>query len=127
MRLLFILLARNFEASSTKSVGSKLVEGTIAYIKVKYNSNITLFEIARVQGVSAEHLSRRFKKETGFGVNEYLTLVRLRQAARCLSEWEDATVSDIAYACGFNDSNYFSYKFKEAYGISPLKFKKGGR
>ena len=28
-------------------------------------------------------------------------------------------VTEVAYACGFNDSNYFSYKFKKAYGITP--------
>ena len=31
------------------------------------------------------------------------------------------TISEIAYECGFNDGNYFSYKFKKMYGISPIK------
>ena len=32
-------------------------------------------------------------------------------------------VCEVAYACGFNDGNYFSYKFKEMYGVSPTRIK----
>ena len=34
------------------------------------------------------------------------------------------SVNGVAFACGFNDSNYFSYKFKKAYGKSPKKISK---
>jgi AraC-like DNA-binding protein len=35
------------------------------------------------------------------------------------------SITDVAFASGFNDSNYFSDKFKRQYGISPIKFKHG--
>ena len=35
-----------------------------------------------------------------------------------------ATITEIAHMCGFNDSNYFSSRFKKIYGVSPLKWKK---
>jgi AraC family L-rhamnose operon regulatory protein RhaS len=41
-----------------------------------------------------------------------------------LKEEDTKKVSEIAYICGFNDSNYFSDKFKRTYGISPLAFSK---
>ena len=34
------------------------------------------------------------------------------------------SVHAVAFACGFNDSNYFSYKYKKQYGVSPKKVKK---
>ena len=73
---------------------------------------------------SQEHLSRTFKKHTGFGFNEYLTLVRLQHAEQLLKGDEKMSISTIAYNCGFNDSNYFSDKFKKMYGTSPLKYSK---
>ena len=32
-------------------------------------------------------------------------------------------ISAVAFACGFNDSNYFSEKFKRVYGFSPIKLR----
>ena len=79
--------------------------------------------MSRLHAVSAEHLSRTFKKETGFGFSEYLTLVRLQKAEYMLRNEPGRSVCEIAYACGFNDSNYFSAKFKQTYGKAPSKFK----
>ena len=80
--------------------------------------------MARMRSVSPEHLSRTFKRETGFGFNEYLTLVRLQHAELMLRDRSAKSISDIAYSCGFNDSNYFSDRFKKAYGIPPLRYRK---
>ena len=41
-----------------------------------------------------------------------------------LKERDGFSISEIAYRCGFNDSNYFSDKFKKVYGTSPLKYSK---
>ena len=82
---------------------------------------ISLGDVASYCFVSREHLSRIFKKETGFGFNEYVTLLRLRKAEEMIMCEPNKTISEIAYECGFNDGNYFSYKFKKMYGISPIK------
>ena len=34
------------------------------------------------------------------------------------------SVTEIAYAVGFGDTSYFIKRFKEAYGISPLAYRK---
>ena len=95
----------------------------IRYIQANFMSEIKLSDMANKYSVSPEHLSRTFKKKTGFGFNEYVTLIRLQKAEYMLKEESPKSVSEIAYCCGFNDSNYFSDKFKRAYGISPLKYK----
>ena len=96
-------------------------------ISENFQTNLVLNDLAESFSVSPEHLSRTFKKETGFGFNEYLTLVRLQKAEQFLEDGELKTVSEIAYACGFNDSNYFSDRFKKTHGISPLKFRQKHR
>ena len=77
--------------------------------------------VAKMKSVSVEHLSRTFKLCTGFGFNEYVTLLRLRHAEEMIKSNPEMTISEIAYECGFNDGNYFSYKFKKMYGIPPIK------
>ena len=58
------------------------------------------------------------------GFSEYLTLVRLKNAEELLKSDMSLSVTEIAYASGFNDSNYFSEKFKSYYGVSPKKYRK---
>ena len=121
---LFFLLARNINERSDVSAGSKFIEETVKCIQKNYMNDITLSDMAKLHSVSPEHLSRTFKKETGFGFSEYLTLVRLQKAEYMLRNEPGMTVCEIAYACGFNDSNYFSDKFKKNYGASPSKVKR---
>ncbi len=121
---LFFLLARGRNRFSNKSQSSRLVEDCVKYIQKNFMNQITLSETAKLHSVSREHLSRIFKKETGFGFSEFLTLVRLQRAETMLKSENGKTISEIAYACGFNDSNYFSDKFKKAYGIVPSDVKK---
>jgi hypothetical protein len=33
----------------------------------------------------------------------------------------------VAFACGFNDSNYFSSLYHKEYGMSPSRFKRSGK
>lgn len=39
--------------------------------------------------------------------------------------WEtNKSITDIAFECGFNDSNYFGDSFRKIKGISPRKYRK---
>jgi len=38
----------------------------------------------------------------------------------------DKTVTEIAFACGFNDSNYFTSRFHREIGTTPLKYRRNG-
>lgn len=122
---LLLLMIRNGNEKKRESDGNAIVEKTVRYIQENYMNDIRLSAVARIMSVSAEHLSRIFKKETGFGFNEYLTLYRLQRAEYILANEPGRAIGEIAYICGFNDSNYFSYKFKQKYGISPTKAREG--
>ena len=118
---IFFLMLRNPGNHEDATTGNELVDGVVKYIKQNYMSDIKLSTVAKMKSVSPEHLSRTFKACTGFGFNEYITLLRLRQAEDMIKNNPEKTISEIAYECGFNDGNYFSYKFKKMYGIPPIK------
>ena len=122
---ILLLMIRNANTKKQEKDGNAIVEHTMRYIQQNYASDIRLSGVAKLMSVSPEHLSRIFKKETSFGFSEYLTLYRLQRAEYILMNEPGRAICDIAYACGFNDSNYFSYKFKEQYGISPSKARGG--
>lgn len=79
--------------------------------------------IARELAVSKNHLINRFRTEVGETPMQYLTNLRLKQAALLLAE-HDLSVQDIAAAVGIPDANYFTKLFKRAYGKTPLKYRK---
>lgn len=124
LRMFFVLLIRNTNYYKNERTGNNYIERILNDINKNYDSDISLAGTAREYSVSPEHLSRIFKKETGLNFHEYLISVRLRHAEHFLKQEARMSISDIAYACGFNDSNYFSYKFKSVYGVSPLQYRK---
>ena len=126
-RLLFLTLARNENRADRHGSGSPFIESAVKYIQKNFANDISLSGVAEMHSVSPEHLSRRFKKETGFGFSEYVTLIRLQTAEYMLRDSSDVSVSEVAYHCGFNDSNYFSDRFKREYGMSPLKFRSASK
>lgn len=123
---LFILIARYPNTKSNASVKNEYIEKAVNHIRKNYMSKLSLNDVARVCSITPEHLSRIFKKETGFGYSEYLNLVRLQQAEYLIKN-KELTITEIAHRCGFEDSNYFSFIFKKKYGISPREMNKQER
>ncbi len=121
---LFILMMRNGSTAENNEKENSFVESAVNFILKNYTSPMTLTDASKHLSVSPEHLSRTFKRETGFGFNEYVTLLRLKKAEELLKTHKVMSVSEVAFLCGFNDSNYFSDKFKKTYGMSPLSFRK---
>lgn len=72
-------------------------------------------------GLSPRQLRRRIKELTGLSTTGFLRTLRLQRAAQLLAQ-EAGTVSEIAYAVGFNDPKYFSRLFRQVYGMSPSEY-----
>lgn len=120
---MFYLILRYPGTLEEATTGNELIDSIVKYIKANYMTDIKLSTVAKMKSISPEHLSRTFKSCTGLGFNEYVTLLRLRHAEEMIRTEPNKTISEIAYECGFNDGNYFSYKFKKMYGVSPIKLR----
>ncbi len=99
----------------------KIAQDAARFISENYREELHLDTLAKRYAVSTGYFSKLFKKHTGVGVNEYITVVRV-MAAKELLDKGDMTVTQVAFACGFNDSNYFSQIFKRATGITPKRY-----
>ncbi|PWC13228.1 AraC family transcriptional regulator [Brenneria roseae subsp. americana] len=73
-------------------------------------------------GVSVRGLRARFKEQTGMSVPQYLRQLRLCKAMELL-RYNQHTIGEVAAQCGFDDSNYFSVVFHQAFGVSPSTYR----
>ena len=88
-----------------------------------HKSGVTIDSIAATCYCSKSMVSHLFKKRTGMSVNQYILKLRIERAEWLLLNTE-MSVTDIAYATGYSDSNYFIYVFTKTHGISPLRYRK---
>lgn len=100
-----------------------VAEEAKTYIQKHYsNPNLSLESVCTHLHLSVSHFSTLFKQETGCGFVNYLTQVRLTQAAWLLDN-TDSPVGEIAQQVGYSEPAYFSYVFKKRYGVSPMKYR----
>jgi AraC-like DNA-binding protein len=85
-------------------------------------SDLKVAELARVSGLSASQLTRRFKAVLGMSPKEYQLRVRVRTACRLL-ETTDWTVARVGAQSGFYDHSHFSRAFRRHTGLSPARYR----
>lgn len=100
----------------------KSVKAAILYIRQNYANGLSLDEISKAAYENKFSLLRKFKKATGKTVVQYINEHRIRRVRELILEGE--TVSQAAYACGFNNLSFFTKIFKKHVGISPSEYKK---
>lgn len=105
-----------------KSVGH--MKRVLDHIRKNYSHEISLGELASLSHMSPNYFCRYFKRMTGQTPIEYLITYRLEAACYALRN-TDLTVTDIAFACGFNDVSHFVKSFRRAYGTPPKSYRMG--
>ncbi|NGZ77981.1 response regulator [Saccharibacillus alkalitolerans] len=104
--------------------GPGVMEEIAAYIREHYREELTLQDLTDRFFLSREYISRRFKRQFGQNVFDYLAGVRLERAKQLLLD-SDMLVVRIAELVGYQDEKYFSRVFKKATGRTPNEFRRG--
>lgn len=78
-------------------------------------------KIAALMGISRIHVNRKLKAEADVSPSAMIKQLRMEKAAS-LIEQRSLSLSDIALACGFSTSSYFSTAFRSYYGVSPSDY-----
>jgi len=75
-------------------------------------------KLAAAAGLSERYVNELLY-EAGASFTMRLTELRLRKAADLLQCAGWRRISDIAFACGFNDLSYFNRCFRRRFGLTP--------
>ncbi|WP_425531844.1 helix-turn-helix transcriptional regulator [Paenibacillus cellulosilyticus] len=98
------------------------ISKAVDYLKLHFREKIRLQELADRFHLSAAYFGQQFKRETGYSFHDYILHLRIEEARKLLRR-TDMLVSDIAAALGYQDSDYFSDKFKAVTGELPSSYK----
>jgi YesN/AraC family two-component response regulator len=101
----------------------RIVTETQKYIIEHARDDISLEQLADRHFISKYHLSRIFKRITGYTFRDYLTLHRL-YIAKDLLVHTDNSVSDVSQLSGYRNVNHFIRIFKAREGIPPHQYRK---
>jgi DNA-binding response OmpR family regulator len=102
-------------------IDQDLLQKIVTYVENNIDNDITSDKLAAELGLSKSNLYKKLKDLTGFSVNIYIRNIRLNIAAQLLKQ-ENYSISDVAYAVGFNNPKYFSSCFMKYFGKSPRDF-----
>lgn len=92
------------------------------YVDDHYNHKIDIDEVADAVSLTTAAFCRYFKRMTHLTFTQFLNQYRVNQARTLLLQ--DQTVSETAFACGFESLSYFNKVFRRVTGENPLQFKK---
>lgn len=95
----------------------------LSYIHEHYTEDLTSENIANSASVSVSECCRCFQRCLKQSPFDYLIEYRIRQAADLLAQ-TDRSISEIGSSVGFNNSSYFSSKFKNILHLSPRDYRK---
>lgn len=98
------------------------IQNCCSYIQVHITEKITTAALAQYIGYSETYLSRKFSKEMGMTISEYIMSQKIECAKILLSSGKES-VQDISDHLGFHSQSYFGEQFRKATGTTPGKFR----
>lgn len=92
-------------------------------LEASFTAAFDLAKYAELACLSPSYFCHRFARQFGLPPGEYVTRLRMRRAAKLLTNRELA-VFQIAAAVGYDDPLYFSRLFRKRFGASPEQYRK---
>lgn len=105
---------------------TKIANDIMYYIYTHIDTHIDIDELSRDLGVSKYHMHRIFKETFEKNIYESIKSIRLQKAASLLLTNKYSTISEVASSCGYSSHSSFIKAFRERFGKSPKRWRRGG-
>ncbi|MCD8203160.1 MAG: response regulator [Prevotella sp.] len=115
--------AEKLEKIEAQSPDDRLMERIMKVVNAHISDpDLTVEMIASEIGISRVHLHRKLKELTNQTTRNFLSNVRMKQAATLLAE-KRHSISEVAELVGYSNLSTFSSSFKALYGMSPSEYR----
>jgi two-component system response regulator YesN len=99
-----------------------VVQTVSRYIAHHIDQDLSRETIAKLVFLNPDHLSRIFKKETGYSISDYILNERINLAKELLSQ-TNIPISAIASSVGYSNFSHFARIFKKYVGEGPSEYR----
>ena len=100
-----------------------IIKEICKFIISNLNDDFSMEQLEKEFYYNKFYLIRLFKAYTGYTIREFANTVKVLKSINPLL-FTDDTILKIALNNGFNSQEYYSEKFQDVIGISPMKFRK---
>lgn len=100
---------------------SPAIRECCTYINAHLRDSLELANIARAIGYTEYYLTKKFYKETGMRLSDYIKGARIEQAKIMLMS--NVTIQSIADELQFSSRSFFTKVFKDVVGMSPAEYR----
>lgn len=114
--------SRDLQAANERGEDYSQVAEAVRRIHKEYDQSLRVSELARRAGLSAYQFERRMKRIFHITAGQLIQKVRLEAALVRLRE-SDASIAEIATACGYSDQSAFTRRFHRTVGMSPSEYR----
>ncbi len=120
-----VLVCRYYsESTSSKPKALLRLSPVITYIEEHFNDPILISELAKKTYMAESSFRRIFKQITGLSPIDYIIRFRIEKAVEMMTNKTEDLVINIATTVGFENSSYFTKKFKSIMGTTPIAYMK---
>jgi YesN/AraC family two-component response regulator len=117
-------LAENPDSDLQEEEGRIHFNNLLTHIKRNFSEKLQLKELAKMYYLNPNYCCYLFSKCTGMTFSEFVTDIRMKEAARLLQSHR-FTILEVAKKSGYPDYFYFNKVFKKYYGVTPTEYRKG--
>lgn len=96
------------------------------YVNSHSEQKIPASKAAEVVGLNKSYFSTYFHRKTGIRFKYWLVQIRIEKAKILIKE-RNYTISEVAFAVGYDDIRTFGRAFKRHTGVTPSAYKKSVR
>ena len=114
--------SRDLHAADERGEDYSQVAEAVRRIHTEYDQRLRVADLARRAGLSAYQFERRMKRIFHISAGQLIQKVRLEAALQRLRE-TDASIAEIASACGYSDQSAFTRRFRQTIGFSPSEYR----
>jgi AraC-like DNA-binding protein len=115
-------LASTAHTSPIDSTGNRKLKRVMEYVHQHLAQDLTQHDAAALVGMSPAAFSQFFRRAMGRTFVDFVNDLRIRRISHALLETDDS-ITEIAFASGFNNLSHFHLQFRRLRGTTPRAYR----